>query len=338
MLSPRRSEWLSLYNVFLDGTKTGDELDRMFPLGTVFALLEPTWKENASGTSTMLRADSPTDFVVLYPDHDLIRSIKWRTSLLSGAFPSSRDFKAEGNRYFAQKKYLLAVKCWTDGIGNTTDSDKLAILHFNRSQANLLLEQYGAAHRDSTRAVELFDPSTPIATTAKALIRSARALEGLRFLDKALKAYDEVLKVVPTSVEARNEKARLERRVKSATTGDYDWSELLDMKLKDGDSLMEGDFVGPIKVTTVAGRGGGRGVLAARDIEVGELLLCELHTFRRRYRIHLTSRFFDQLRRHFVSANHHQIIPSSSSLSTSARVRHRKAARSISSSASRPSS
>lgn len=52
----------------------------------------------------------------------------------------------------------------------------------------------------------------------------------------------------------------------------YDWDRL--DPYENGDRRMTiGDFFGPIKVVDMPQRQGGRGVVATRDIQAGELLL-----------------------------------------------------------------
>ncbi|GAA5837330.1 hypothetical protein JCM9279_005655 [Rhodotorula babjevae] len=221
---------------------------------------------------------SPTDSEILSPKHPLVKGAKWATSSPAAPRPASFDFKALGNRYFAAKKDLLAVKAYSDGLDSTDDAAKRLVLFLNRAQAHLRLGNFASALRD-TAAVLAFlasDVTAPPLAEVKATLRRAKAFEGLRQLKSAREAYGRVLELDPTSADALSSVQRVERMLHESATGEYDWRQIV----KDEDAGVKhersvGDFVGRITVAEIEGRGGGRGVVATRDIKAGELLLVE---------------------------------------------------------------
>ncbi|KPV78180.1 uncharacterized protein RHOBADRAFT_40724 [Rhodotorula graminis WP1] len=272
-----RVDMLAIYNVSLHGMVTGPDLDLLFPRGTILAIRESTYKPNATGTCYVVRIETPTDYEVLSPQHPLVKGARWATSSLATPRSASFDYKALGNRYFAAKKDLLAVKAYSDGLDSTDDAATRLVLFLNRAQAHLRLGSFASALRDTSAVLGFLSSEVPGPALAelKATLRRARALEGLRQLEKAREAFARVVELDPTSAEGRECVQRVERMLRESATGEYDWRQIV----KDSDEgvdekeLSLGDYVGPVKVVEIKGRGGGRGIVATRDIKAGELLL-----------------------------------------------------------------
>jgi hypothetical protein len=80
--------------------------------------------------------------------------------------------------------------------------------------------------------------------------------------------------------------ARCKQRIREQSSGIYEWATLFkewQMKYK-RDSLPVprldiADYIGPVEVRVIVERGGGRGVVATRDIKCGELLVCSPSSF-----------------------------------------------------------
>ncbi|GAA5837338.1 hypothetical protein JCM9279_005657 [Rhodotorula babjevae] len=272
-----RVDMLAIYNFALHGIQTGPDLDELFPRGAVLAVREPTYKPSANGACYVVRIESPTDYEVLSPKHPLVKGAKWATSSPAAPRPASFDFKALANRHFAAKKDLLAIKAYSDGLDATDDAAKRLVLFLNRAQAHLRLGNFASALR-ATSAVLAFlasDVAAPPLAEFKATLRRAKAFEGLRQLKSAREAYGRVLELDPTSADALSSAQRVGRMLHESATGEYDWRQIV----KDEDAGVKhdsvGDYVGPITVAEIEGRGGGRGVVATRDIKAGELLLVE---------------------------------------------------------------
>ncbi|GAA5893992.1 hypothetical protein JCM6882_007953 [Rhodosporidiobolus microsporus] len=278
-----RTEYFSVYRFPLHGVETGPDLDALFPLGQVLAVKEPLFKMNQNGINAIIRVDSPTDLVFVHPNDPLLRTICWTFPNPGKPIPSSFDYKAHGNALFKAKKYLLAVKAYTDGLASATSDEQKLLLHLNRAQAHLFLEKFASACRDSSTVLSLLDNGAEAAeqTRFKALFRRARALEGMKLLPSARDAYVEAFKVDPTSVEVKAGQQRVEKMLGEAKTGVFNWLQLEAQAVKSAKEKKldrtnnVGDYVGPIKVVKLEARGGGRGIVATRDIKAGELLIVE---------------------------------------------------------------
>jgi tetratricopeptide (TPR) repeat protein len=234
------------------------------------------------GGNAMVRVDSPSDAVFLEPGDPLLSEVKWVFSSPAAVLPPSFDHKAHGNSLLKKKKYLLAIKAYSDGLAASPSDEQKLLLLVQRSQAHLHLNAFASAYRDSTSVLDLLDNdvNSPPQTKSKAVLRQARALEGLKKYDLALEAYEKVLSVDADSSGGKDGKKRTEKMLRESKTGDYDWSVLEKGKVaKEGHSFDIGDFMGPIKVVELSERGGGRGVVTTRDVDAGELLLGALSSF-----------------------------------------------------------
>ncbi|BGP18687.1 hypothetical protein JCM10213v2_006753 [Rhodosporidiobolus nylandii] len=275
--------YFSIYHQPLHGVKTGPDLDALFPLGQILAVKEPTFKTNQDGSGVLVRVDSPTDLVFLQLNNPLVKSVPWTFPSPAKPLQPSFDHKAHGNNFFKQKKYLLATKAYSDGLATSPPDEQKLLLHLNRAQAHLFLDNFASAYRDASAVLHLLDEdvSAPPHTQLKAQLRLARALEGMRLIDKAKQAYDAVLQLDATSEQGKDGKKRVAKMLRAAKTGEFDWLSLetQDAKARREKKLFKdgqaGDFVGPVKVVERASRGGGRGVVATRDIQAGELLMLE---------------------------------------------------------------
>lgn len=73
---------------------------------------------------------------------------------------------------------------------------------------------------------------------------------------------------------ARQKRGTTQALIEAQETGELKWDELERMAAARPFACVEvGSFTGPVRVAQLKKRGGGRGVIATRDIEVGELLL-----------------------------------------------------------------
>ncbi|GAA5823839.1 hypothetical protein JCM11251_003317 [Rhodosporidiobolus azoricus] len=277
-----RTEVITIYNYHLHGVKTGADLDALFPLGQVLAIREPSARPDPYGGGTAIMVDSPSDFLFLQPNDPLLVGVKWAFPSPIKPLPASFDYKAHGNSLFKAKKYHLAVKAYTDGLAFAETNEQKLLLHLNRAQAHLYLDNFASARRDSSLVLAFLalDTAAPPEAKLKATLRRARGIEGMELLPAASEAYDKVLEVEPTSEEGERGKARVGKMLEQARTGTFDLLKLTRAEDALGEKTVYranavGEFLGPIKVVELGGRGGGRGIVATRDIAGGELLLVE---------------------------------------------------------------
>lgn len=261
-----------MYNLDCKGVTPGPDLEEWLPLGTLFAIREPTFKTNMDGTSSMVRVDSPTDVVFLQPNDPLLANVKWSTASPARVTrPRTFDYRAHGNTFFKVKKYRLALKAYSDGLNANPDSSNRILLLLNRSQTHLNLDHPNQALQDATAALELLAATTPDPKLVeKATLRKAKALEERKLLEEALEVYRDAENEFGGGAQAREGVERVTKKLKQVRTGDYDWKRMVSGSLENFDIA---DFVGPIQVGKVAGIGGGRGVSTTKAVKAGDLLL-----------------------------------------------------------------
>ncbi|RKO85017.1 hypothetical protein BDK51DRAFT_51304 [Blyttiomyces helicus] len=110
------------------GLPTRAQLDAAFPIGTVFAIEDPSICTSARNGLPLLGVDTPTDV------------------------QDPRDWRALGNTEFRSGNLLAAYHAYTRGILARTDVPTLLT---NRAQANLRLERFSVALDDANAALTL---------------------------------------------------------------------------------------------------------------------------------------------------------------------------------------
>jgi hypothetical protein len=196
----------------------------------------------------------------------------------SPAFLTAAEYKDEGNTHFKNASYMAANLSWSRGLMIEPSNDLLLL---NRSLGYIKIEWYEAALRDS-QAV-LLRCSIP-GHAAKASSRVAWAEYGLGLYVDALQRF-ELNSSIPQSTEWI---ARCKQRILEQSSGAYQW-DLLFKKWQSNyrvgslpiPRLDIADYIGPVEVRAMMGRGGGRGVAATRDIKCGEVLVCSRTPFER---------------------------------------------------------
>ncbi|KZV96983.1 hypothetical protein EXIGLDRAFT_642702 [Exidia glandulosa HHB12029] len=263
-------QMLSIYNFPGALSATLETLDEILPLGTTIALREPTMKMDTSGRSAFIRVDSPTDVVFLDAKDPIILDARWRTPAAPSGLPSTADAcRLRGNAHFKAERYLAASIAYTRGLRFEPPSKSLLL---NRALAYLHLEYYSAALSDAELVIR--DETTEGQDRVKALFRAARAYYGRAEYSCAQQLFKEVLVYEPGQVESVGWVRRCEQRMKESRDGDgaYDWAGMY-KEAQDSIHLDVADWVGPVEVASMPSRGGGRGVIATRDVRVGELLM-----------------------------------------------------------------
>ncbi|GAA6028983.1 hypothetical protein JCM8097_001537 [Rhodosporidiobolus ruineniae] len=246
-------------------------------IGEILAIKEPLTKVHPQTSSALVFVGPLKCIESLSPNNANLRSVAWSTHDPAKSLPLDFDYKALGNSLFKQKKYTLAAMAYGDGLRDSlVPAEQKPLLRLNRAQAQLNLGNYASAYRDASTVLDLFGADTASSSPMrlKAKVRLARAFEGMRLLSRAKEAYTAVLEVDSSSVEGKDGENRVDKMLHEAQTGEYDWDEF-EAAAFGGSKLDIGDFVGPVEVLQLAGRGGGRGIVATRDVNAGEVLLVE---------------------------------------------------------------
>lgn len=245
-------------------------IDTIFPVGTVLAIREPAvMLRNADTLITYIRLDSPSNLIFLRPSDPLLRNVSWNYPQASrSALPrTAYEWKLLGNNFFKDGQHFAAAFAFSEGLATDPTAYILAL---NRSAAYLRLEHFSAVLADATSvlAVESITPDQRL----KALFRSAQAQYGLSCYRVALEGFKCFLSLSPEYIEVKEWIMRCQDRISESEAGIYDWVRLFKDAQKKGTKMDVADFVGSVNIGQ-SSRGGGRGIVATRDVKVGELLV-----------------------------------------------------------------
>ncbi|KII95014.1 hypothetical protein PLICRDRAFT_33842 [Plicaturopsis crispa FD-325 SS-3] len=262
---------LSIYNFPSVGMGSSPEdVAAVFPVGTVLAIREPTLKMPTQGYRPIIRVDSPSDIVFKGPHSDLARGTSWKTgSHVNGSLhtpTSANAWKARGDTHFKAGRWLAAMFSYSSGIA----LDPTAyILRLNRAEVFLRLEYYSAAQADAEHVLGLpLDESF----RQKALWRAGKAYYGRGDYTGSAKLFAQWLRSQPGDRDTIAWIDRCWLRFHESATGDYDWTRLFN-EAQISPHVEAGDYLGSIHVSEMIDRGGGRGIVATRDISPGDLLV-----------------------------------------------------------------
>jgi tetratricopeptide (TPR) repeat protein len=137
--------------------------------------------------------------------------------------------------------------------------------------AHLRLGNFAAAFRDAQIALE--SPKMTQDERVKALYRSAQAEYGQGHYENAKILHQKCLDISPELKDAQFGILNSERRIQEQSTGTYDWARIFVEIGLESWKCDVSEFVGPVEITAMEHRGGGRGIRATRDIKPGELLV-----------------------------------------------------------------
>jgi tetratricopeptide (TPR) repeat protein len=216
------------------------------------------------------RIDSPSDLVFLEPEDPLVVNSTWKTG--PRPFPhttlTDAEWKAVGNEHFKAEEYFAAVVAYTSGL---RQNPSFITLRLNRALSYLRLGNFAAALSESEEVLSTRDLEKD--SKLKALYRAGQASYGQADYLGARGWYEKLLVEDPNHKDAEAGVERCGRRMKERKTGEYDMAALMKSSHTGFERHDIADYQGPIEVAPMEGRGGGRGVVATREIKMGELLV-----------------------------------------------------------------
>lgn len=191
------------------------------------------------------------------------------SAMMSNDAPTlnSLEHKLRGTLELSLSNLPLALHHYTLALLLSSPTPSLLIpLHLNLAFTHLRI---GTSPRLAlSSALKALDLGAEGAQREKAVFRAAQAYYSLELWDKA----GEMLERMEKGGREREEwLVKVERRKKERDGAEFDWCGMM-VGGVGGDGKVA-DFVGPVKVVEMK-EGKGRGLIAARDIEEGELVMC----------------------------------------------------------------
>lgn len=260
---------LAFYNCFETSGLDHDDIFSLIPVNQIIIIKEPWFKLGTTGGRPTVRVDTPSDVMFLSPNDPLLQSCPdaWKGEGNMDVLA----YKALGNEAVKKKQMQAAVQAYTAGLAIDPTA---SVLRLNRAFCHLQLGNLSLALDDARSASE--DSALPDNARHKARFRMALAYYAMdRFSDALDILADEVAaKWSPTDFESLHKKARA--RLTEQTQGSYDWFALNKLaNAYNGRQQISdvADYMGPVKVVRVNGKGGGRGLVTTRPVMAGELLI-----------------------------------------------------------------
>ncbi|OSX59453.1 hypothetical protein POSPLADRAFT_1151025 [Postia placenta MAD-698-R-SB12] len=266
------THYLTIYNFPTTFQCSLKYLDDLLPVGTIFAIREPTFKAPTTGDYPIVRVDSPSDIILVSPGHSVLKGVAWRTHdpsskiLAMSTVDSCRD---RGNAFFKASHWLPAALMYSRGLAADPEA---TVLLSNRAEVYLRLGFWSGAIADARRVRTNSD--APEALRNKAVFREAKAEYARGNYKTAEDLFLQWQSVRPDDEEVKGWISRARKRQAEQETGQYDWETLFNQSQSDH-HLDVAEFRGPIEVQQVSRRGGGRGIVAVQDIEIGQLLVAK---------------------------------------------------------------
>ncbi|KAI1796166.1 hypothetical protein LXA43DRAFT_656004 [Ganoderma leucocontextum] len=262
---------LSIYNFPSTFDSDLKHVDTLFPLGAVLAIREPTFKAPLQGIRPIIRVDSPTDINFVVPGSPLLHDLTWQTGATvprSPAEPATLDaWRQRGNAYFNSTQWFLAAWAYSRGLMMDPDA---TVVRSNRAEVYLRLNYFSGAAADAQQVLSA--SGIPDTLSDKTIFRLAKAQYGRGEYNAAAGHFARWQERHPEDATAAPWIQRCQARQAEKQTGQYNWVSMFRDAVKEI-RLDVADYVGSMEVRQMMGRGGGRGVVATKDIRTGDLLL-----------------------------------------------------------------
>jgi tetratricopeptide (TPR) repeat protein len=264
---------VTLYNFQGIQDAKPNELDTMFPVNTMIIIREPYVKMEFGTDSHHIEIQSPSDLVILQPGSPFLSDVEWKTGQKENptSVRTGTQWKKLADRHVMAKEYFAAAVAYSNAL---QVEPSLVSARVNRSMTNFYIGAFAAAQRDVQ--VALKDEKLSTADRIKALCQSARAAYSQGDYESSMKSFLDCSTLEPTHREAKEGVQNCVRRLKEVRKGDYDWRTLFERARSGIIRLEVADYKGPLNITEMKTRGGGRGVVATREIKPGELLVSTL--------------------------------------------------------------
>ncbi|KAK5708508.1 hypothetical protein LTR17_020639 [Elasticomyces elasticus] len=220
----------------------------MLPPSTLFLLKEPFLTIGLNG-KPVIRVDHPTDIV------DIDSLPKSLSSIASdqSATLTALEWKEIGNGYFTKQEYFKAGQAYQSALKAGAEDRLRLDVSRNLARVELALGRYEAARRNAIAAVSS-DPN-------------------LKALDQCEADLQKLLALSPNDDDGLRLLGRVQARLAERDGGSYDLLQLVKRLSRQQPRVDIADFT---KRTTIgSSKGRGRGLFAAEDIRLGELILVE---------------------------------------------------------------
>jgi tetratricopeptide (TPR) repeat protein len=244
-------------------------LDTLFPLFTILAIREPLIENSLVGDHSQIRVDSPSDIIFLEQEDPLLQNVTWYSGERQCAIlsRSAEEWKEIGQKHYQSKEHFAAVVAYSYAMKLDPSMVPVGV---DRASAHIGLGNHAAAIRDAESVIGFEE--LPVGSYILVLYVIANAHYDMGDYVEAKRWYQRLLEYPQMAEYIQQNLFACESREKEHSQANYNW-ELLYRKIISKVEPQISNFIGPVEVIDMPHRGGGRGVVATRDIDPGELLV-----------------------------------------------------------------
>ncbi|KAE9379406.1 SET domain-containing protein [Stipitochalara longipes BDJ] len=234
--------------------------------GETFKIMEPYFSLGEQGEPT-LRIDHPSDLVMVHTDGDVVKT--------------AEEYKEEGNVALKRRDLLLANAKYTRGLeiaqaSRTTKEDITCDLYRNRAHVNLHMHRFDEAKSDALSSLTSLPDQKHRELDSKAYLRAGNAIYQLGDYQEAKRCFQELKRLNPGDKDATARIRKAEQRIQEEETGSYNFGKLKASLLVSSRQGLVSDAASFTRnVIIKASPGRGRGLFAKKDMQAGELIMCE---------------------------------------------------------------
>jgi tetratricopeptide (TPR) repeat protein len=268
------SDEVERLEVFLHTSQYGDNV---LDIASDLVIKEPYYTLNAQGERT-IRIDHPSDLIIGAISEN---PESWRHKEYYSGRPdplSPEEYKKKGNFALLKKKnYAEAYFWYTEGL-KLVESDEGSKtlrkdLHRNRAHVNLQLQRFDEAISDALDSMANGETEELKALDGKAYHRAGLAAHAQGEFLKARRYFEQQEILQPDDQQPKLHLRNVNARLQEETNGTYDMSKIVGNLSKTGGRPGTASYYGPTEIKNSPGAG--RGLFATRDVEPGDIILCE---------------------------------------------------------------
>ena len=238
------------------------------PADNMFFIKEPYFTLNIHSTPT-IRVDHPSDLV--FPDH-LPPSL---SNLAEKQTPNrtALEWKKIGNDFYRKKQHFEAAQAYQSALNAGAEGKLRLDVCRNLAGMELVLGRNEDARLHAIQALSDGSDKALAALDVKAYYRAASASYHLRDFTQADQELTKLLALDPSDSDGKALLEKVRARLEEQESGTYDFVLLVKGLSRKQPRVDIADYT----KRTVAGvsKGRGRGLFAAEDVQLGELIMCE---------------------------------------------------------------
>ncbi|KAK0261850.1 hypothetical protein LTS09_003943 [Friedmanniomyces endolithicus] len=238
------------------------------PLGLFFYIKEPYLTLSASG-SLIIRVDHPTDLIHAGSKPKVVSA----SASVQEANRTAAEWKEVGNGFFKKQEYFKAGRVYECALEAGAEGKLKQDVSRNLAQVDLILGRNVSARLHAIDALSNDSDPALVALDVKSYFRAASASYQLRDFRQSEEDLSRLRSLSSNDEDGLRLLEKVRVRLKEVENGVYDLQQLVKRSSRLQPRIDIADFTRRTVVGWTKRRG--RGLFAAEDVSLGELILCE---------------------------------------------------------------